>query len=377
MPVDATNALLSWYAVDKRDLPWRYGAGERPDPYRVWLSEVMLQQTGVVAVQRYFAAFTARWPNVEALAAAPDEDVMSAWAGLGYYARARNLIACARTVAGELGGRFPEEEAELRRLPGIGAYTAAAVAAIASGKRAVVVDGNVERVAARLFAVPEPLPGARKRLHALVDGLTPDAGAGDFAQAMMDLGATICTPRSPKCGRCPVARWCAARAEGRPEAYPVKARKVARPEREWTGYWLRRGGDVLLVRRPARGLLGGMLALPVEAPAEGVNWREIGSVSHVFTHFALTMRVLAAEGDAEVAGEWWPVERVAEAGLPTLFAKAAAVAVAEQSSALSDRPSPPSTAPPTTPASLEPPGGSAHDAAHRGPLPLPRAGEGL
>jgi A/G-specific adenine glycosylase len=327
VPVDARNALLAWYAVDKRDLPWRYGTGERPDPYRVWLSEVMLQQTGVVAVQPYFAAFTARWPDVAALAAAPDEEVMRAWAGLGYYARARNLIACARIVAAEHGGRFPEEEAELRRLPGIGAYTAAAVAAIAFGKRAVVVDGNVERVAARLFAIAEPLPGAKARLHAAVDGMTPHEGAGDFAQAMMDLGATICTPRSPACGRCPVAAWCAARVGGRPEAYPVKARKAVRPQREWTGYWLRRNGHVLLVRRPARGLLGGMLALPVEAPV-AAQWREVGQVSHVFTHFALTMRVVAAEGDADMAGEWWPVERIGEAGLPTVFAKAATVALA-------------------------------------------------
>jgi A/G-specific adenine glycosylase len=218
VPVDATNELLAWYAVDKRELPWRYEAGERPDPYRVWLSEVMLQQTTVAAVRAYFAAFTERWPTVEALAAAPEAEVMSAWAGLGYYARARNLIACARTVAGEHEGRFPDEEAELRLLPGIGAYTAAAVAAIAFGKRAVVLDGNVERVAARLFAVAEPLPAAKRRLRALVDGMTPDEGAGDFAQAMMDLGATICTPRSPACGRCPVAAGCAARAEGRPEA---------------------------------------------------------------------------------------------------------------------------------------------------------------
>jgi A/G-specific adenine glycosylase len=188
--------------------------------------------------------------------------------------------------------------------------------------------------------------------------MTPDEGAGDFAQAMMDLGATICTPRSPACGRCPVAAGCAARAEGRPEAYPVKARKAARPEREWTAYWLRRGGDVLLVRRPARGLLGGMLALPVEAPV-AAEWREIGAVSHVFTHFALTMRVVTAEGDADVAGEWWPVERVADAGLPTVFAKAAALAGGDQLMGWRNRPSP------------------SHAAARRGSLPLPLAGEGI
>ena len=327
MPVDATNDLLAWYAVDKRDLPWRYGPGERPDPYRVWLSEIMLQQTTVAAVKPYFAAFIGKWPDVAALAAAPEAEVMRAWAGLGYYARARNLIACARDVADEHGGRFPEQEAELRRLPGIGAYTAAAIAAIAFGKRAVVVDGNVERVTARLFAVGEPMPGAKARLRELADRLTPDAGAGDFAQAMMDLGSTICTPRSPRCGSCPVATWCAARAQGSPEAYPVKAPKSVKPQREWTGYWLRQGGQVLLVRRPPRGLLGGMLALPVEAPVSA-EWREIGAVSHVFTHFSLTMRVLAAESDSQAEGEWWPLERVEQAGLPTLFAKAAALGLA-------------------------------------------------
>jgi A/G-specific adenine glycosylase len=287
---------------------------------------------------------------VEALAAAPDEEVMRAWAGLGYYARARNLIACARKVAEEHGGIFPEQELELRALPGVGAYTAAAIAAIAFGQRAVVVDGNVERVTARLFAVGEPLPGAKARLRELTDRLTPQTGAGDFAQAMMDLGATICTPRSPRCDSCPVAACCAARAEGRPEAYPVKAPRLAKPQREWTGYWLRRNGHVLLVRRPPRGLLGGMLALPVEAPA-AADWREIGAVAHVFTHFSLTMRVLAADvppcapakagalreregrapafaGAQAAEREWWPLEKVNEAGLPTVFAKAAALALA-------------------------------------------------
>ncbi len=327
MAVDPTNALLAWYAVDKRVLPWRYSTGDRPDPYRVWLSEIMLQQTTVAAVKPYFASFTARWPTVAALAAADEADVMRAWAGLGYYARARNLIACARAVVAEHGGVFPRDEAALRALPGIGAYTAAAVAAIAFGRRAVVVDGNVERVVARLFAVGEPLPPAKKRLRELTDTLTPDEQAGDFAQAMMDLGATICTPRAPACGRCPVAGWCAARAEGRPEAYPVKARKQPKPQREWTGYWLRRGDEVLLVRRPGKGLLGGMLALPVEAPAEA-SWRTLGRVTHLFTHFSLTMNVVAAEGESATAGEWWPVERIGEAGLPTVFAKAAALAAA-------------------------------------------------
>src|SRR5689334_17888112 len=265
MPVDAAKALLCWYVVDKRRLPWRAEAGARADPYRVWLSEVMLQQTTVAAVKPYFETFTSRWPSVEALAAAEDGEVMAAWAGLGYYARARNLLACARVVAGEHKGVFPDSEEGLLRLPGIGPYTAAAIAAIAFGKRAVVVDGNVERVIARLHALQAPLPQARPRIRELVDAMTPDEGAGDFAQAMMDLGATICTPRRPACGLCPVRRWCKAYAEGAPERYPVKAPRAARPHRTGTAYWLEHQGQVLLVRRPARGLLGGMLALP-EAP---------------------------------------------------------------------------------------------------------------
>ena len=317
---------MRWYAVDKRRLPWRAEAGEIADPYRVWLSEIMLQQTTVAAVKPYFETFTTRWPSVEALAAADEAEVMRAWAGLGYYARARNLIACAREVVAR-GGAFPADEAALLKLPGIGGYTAAAVAAIAFGKRAVVVDGNVERVVSRLFAVAEPLPGSKPRLRELADTLTPDDGAGDFAQAMMDLGATICTPRSPDCARCPVAQWCAARAEGRPEAYPVKAKKTAKPRREWTAYWLESDGKVLLVRRPGRGLLGGMLALPVEAPAD-CPWEEAGAVEQVFTHFALTMTVLCGEDAAKIDGEWWPVAQIEEAGLPTVFAKAARRALA-------------------------------------------------
>jgi A/G-specific adenine glycosylase len=322
MRVDASRALLCWYAVDKRQLPWRAEAGERPDPYRVWLSEVMLQQTTVAAVRPYFEKFTARWPNAEALAAAEEAEVMAAWAGLGYYARARNLIACAREVARL--GRFPDSEEELRGLPGIGRYTAAAIAAIAFGRRAVVVDANVERVVSRLFAVEEPLPGARERLYALTDTITPTEQAGDFAQAMMDLGSAICTPRSPQCGRCPLAPVCAARASGEPERYPLKAKKPPKPRREGTAWWLEHEGQVLLVRRPANGLLGGMLALPTEAAPAEAEWREAGSVEHVFTHFALTMRLLCAKVPEKPEGVLWPVERLHEAGLPTLFSRLAA-----------------------------------------------------
>jgi A/G-specific adenine glycosylase len=324
MPVDASNALLRWYAVDKRRLPWRAEGEERPDPYRVWLSEVMLQQTTVAAVRPYFEAFTARWPSVAALAAAPEADVMAAWAGLGYYARARNLIACARKVAGELGGVFPDTEAALRALPGIGRYTAAAIAAIAFGRRAVVVDANVERVVSRLFAVEEARPAARERLYALADTITPECDAGDFAQAMMDLGSAICTPRAPDCGRCPLEIMCAARGRGDQERYPIKAARRPKPRRDGIAYWLEHDGHVRLVRRPKSGLLGGMLALPTEdAPAEAA-WEDAGAVEHVFTHFALTMRLLCAESGARDNGIWWPIERIGEAGLPTLFARLAA-----------------------------------------------------
>ena len=324
MSVDASQALLRWFAVDKRRLPWRAERGERPDPYRVWLSEVMLQQTTCAHATPYFEAFTRRWPTVEALAAAPEAAVMAAWAGLGYYARARNLIACARTVIRDFGGLFPDSEEGLRRLPGIGRYTAAAIAAIAFERRAVVVDANVERVVARLFAVTTPLPAAREELYRLAGSLTPEAEAGDFAQAMMDLGATICTPRSPDCGRCPLAFLCAARRTGAPELYPVKAPKAPKPRRQGVAYWLEHDGHVLLVRRPAKGLLGGMLALPTEgAPAEA-EWREAGSVDHVFTHFSLTMRLLCADARQPPDGTWWPIDRLGEAGLPTLFARLAA-----------------------------------------------------
>jgi A/G-specific adenine glycosylase len=327
MTVDATNALLRWYVVDKRRLPWRAEGDEPADPYRVWLSEIMLQQTTVAHARPYFEAFTRRWPNVEALAAAPEAEVMAAWAGLGYYARARNLIACARAVAGAHGGRFPDTEEGLRKLPGLGRYTAAAVAAIAFGRWAVVVDANVERVVSRLFAVETPLPAAREEIYRLAESLTPAQGAGDFAQAMMDLGATICTPRSPDCHRCPLAQGCEARRRGEQGLFPKKVAKAARPRREGTAYWLEHDGRVLLVRRPARGLLGGMLALPTDeiGPPAQAQWREAGSVEHVFTHFALTMRLLCARAEAPAPeAQWWPIDRLEEAGLPTLFARLAA-----------------------------------------------------
>jgi A/G-specific adenine glycosylase len=236
-------------------------------------------------------------------------------------------------VAAEHGGRFPDEEAELRKLPGIGRYTAAAVASIAFGRRAVVVDGNVERVVSRLFAVKEALPGARESLYVLANRLTPETQCGDYAQAMMDLGATICTPRSPRCGLCPFAAMCEARVEGRPELYPVKAPKASKPHKRGVAYWLEHEGHVLLVRRPARGLLGGMLALPTgdwggeeqAAAPVAAEWKEAGEIDHVFTHFALSLRVRCAEAEARSENDiWWPIGDLEQAGLPTVFAKAAA-----------------------------------------------------
>ena len=321
-------ALLDWYDLGTRELPWRVRAG-RADPYAVWLSEVMLQQTTVPHATPYWLAFLRRWPTVSDLAAADDGEVMSAWAGLGYYARARNLLACARAVAGEHGGVFPDTEAGLRALPGVGPYTAAAVAAIAFNRHAHVVDGNVERVVARLFRISTPLPKAKVEMRARAAELTDPGRPGDWAQAMMDLGAMICRPKAPLCDRCPVAVGCAAKAAGDVEAYPVKAAKVARPRRYGAAYVLRRGDELALVRRPPRGLLGGMLGLPttdwgqarVDGPARVpviADWRRVGEIEHVFTHFSLTLEVWTATGD-DLAGAIWMRDL---SGLPSVFLKA-------------------------------------------------------
>ena len=336
--------LLEWYDVHARALPWRSPPGAPPpSPYRVWLSEVMLQQTTVAAVIPYFEKFTARWPDAEALAAAPEAEIMAAWAGLGYYSRARNLVACARAVV-ERGG-FPDTEEGLRALPGLGAYTAAAVAAIAFGRRAVVVDANVERVVARLFAIADPLPSGRTAIRAKAETITPFDRAGDFAQAMMDLGATICTSREPRCllcPLCPLAAKCTGRAQGDPARYPVKPPKKAKPERRGRTFWIERDKAVWLVRRPGKGLLGGMRALPDDgwhARADGSGegplagpWDLGGAVQHGFTHFGLTLDVALYGGHdwaglESTEGEWWPLDRLDQAGLPTLFTKAAGLAL--------------------------------------------------
>ncbi len=312
----------------------------KPDPYRVWLSEIMLQQTTVAAVKPYFDAFLARWPDVAALARAPREEVMKAWAGLGYYARARNLHACAGAVMRDHGGRFPETAAGLKVLPGIGDYTAAAVAAIAFDEPVAVIDGNIERVIARLHAIDTPLPAAKKDIRARQQALTPQARAGDYAQAMMDLGAAICTPKKPACALCPLASECVAHARGEEELHPVKAEKAVRPTRHGAAFVaVRKDGAVLLRRRPDSGLLGGMAEVPgsdwgnrvsdksqtAHAPIEA-DWRRVpGTVVHMFTHFRLELNVYCARVDAmeqAPSGCWWaPAKTLAGEALPSAMKK--------------------------------------------------------
>ncbi|WP_170763429.1 A/G-specific adenine glycosylase [Ruegeria lacuscaerulensis] len=306
---DVSGALLGWYDRHAREMPWRVGPADRaagvvPDPYRVWLSEVMLQQTTVAAVRDYFLRFTTRWPTVGALAAAPDDQVMGEWAGLGYYARARNLLKCARVVANEQSGRFPDTYDALLKLPGIGPYTAAAISAIAFDRPETVLDGNVERVMARLYDIHEPLPGSKTILKEKAATLTPDARPGDYAQAVMDLGATICTPKSPACGICPLRDPCQARLAGTQSDLPRKTPNKPKPTR-YGHIYIAHGdtGALLLERRPDKGLLGGMLGwpgsdwsdTPVETPPFPADWHSLaGKVRHTFTHFHLILRIWTA-----------------------------------------------------------------------------------
>jgi A/G-specific adenine glycosylase len=327
---DETAALLSWYDRHARVMPWRVppGSGARPDPYRIWLSEVMLQQTTVAAVRAYFGRFTARWPTVGDLAAAEDAAVMAEWAGLGYYARARNLLKCARAV--QARGGFPDNYETLLTLPGVGPYTAAAVAAIAFEQPATVVDGNVERVMARLFNIDKPLPASKPDLTALAARLTPQSRPGDYAQAVMDLGATICTPRGPACGICPLRPFCAAFAAGTQTTLPRKSPKPEKPTRNGT-FWLahRPDGQWLTEDRPAKGLLGGMIGFPGKgwdpktghdaAPVQA-NWQDVGVIRHTFTHFHTEVTVLAAVTQAQPDHGMFQV--VNPDSLPTLMRKA-------------------------------------------------------
>jgi A/G-specific adenine glycosylase len=348
------TALLAWYDRHRRMLPWRAPPGERAEPYRVWLSEIMLQQTTVKAVAPYYARFLARWDDVRALAAAPLDDVLKAWAGLGYYARARNLHACARAVVERHGGKFPASEAELRALPGIGDYTAAAIAAIAYDLPATAVDGNVERVIARLYAVTTPLPAAKPEIRRLAGGLTPQRRAGDFAQAMMDLGATICTPKNPACALCPWNENCAAYAQGEAELFPYRTPKREGALRRGAAFVARRADGMVLVRtRPAKGLLGAMTEVPTtdwqhdfdEGKARAgaprftamraqkrIAWRKIaGVVRHVFTHFPLELSVYAADIPARTPApsgtRWVALASLAGEALPSVMRKVVAHAL--------------------------------------------------
>jgi A/G-specific adenine glycosylase len=337
-----TAALLAWYDRHARLMPWRTGpaekaAGIRPDPYRVWLSEVMLQQTTVAAVRKYHERFTTLWPSVADLAAAEDADVMAEWAGLGYYARARNLLKCARAVMADHDGRFPDTHDALIALPGIGPYTAAAIAAIAFDRPETVVDGNVERVMSRLFDVSTPLPAAKPELTAPAARLTPHDRPGDHAQAVMDLGATICTPRNPACGICPLRAPCLARQRGTQDERPVKAAKKPKPQRTGYAYVGRRADGAWLVEtRPDKGLLGGMLGFPGSewgetpepTPPLRAEWRPAGEARHVFTHFALTLTVMVAElppANPE-RGHFLDADRFDPTALPTVMRKVHEVA---------------------------------------------------
>ncbi|WP_157014998.1 A/G-specific adenine glycosylase [Mesorhizobium xinjiangense] len=346
---DIAPALLEWYDAHCRDLPWRtppnaIAAGKRPDPYHVWLSEIMLQQTTVAAVKPYFLTFIERWPDVAALAAAGQDEIMRAWAGLGYYSRARNLHKCARAVTDIHGGRFPDTEAGLKALPGIGDYTAGAIAAIAFNMPAIVVDGNVERVITRLRAIATALPAAKPQIRAFLASILPHDRPGDFAQAMMDLGATICTPKRPACIVCPLRQQCTGLRTGDPALYPLKAARRPKPKRRGAAFVARRAdGAVLLRKRAEKGLLAGMTEVPTtgwSARVDGgrsatdapfaATWKDAGSVAHVFTHFELELTVYLAHLPEQTApaGHWWsqPQDIHSEA-LPTVMKKVIEAAI--------------------------------------------------
>jgi A/G-specific adenine glycosylase len=330
--------LLAWYDVHRRVLPWRAPKGKKADPYRVWLSEIMLQQTTVQAVAGYYRKFLERWPTVRDLAAAPQDQVLAAWAGLGYYARARNLHAAAKMVASEMGGRFPATAAGLRDLPGVGSYTAGAISAIAYDERQAAMDANAERVIARLYAVETPMPKAKADLHRHAMALVP-ARAGDFAQALMDLGSAICTPKRPACPQCPLLEDCAARKRGIQEQLPVKAPKLARPLKRGAAFVATdRKGAVLLVKRPDKGLLASMLEPPLgpwsdsfpsrtavlkQAPFQAAWQKRAGIVRHGFTHFELEVEVYAASLSRRppIKGRWVAQTQLPDVELPTVMRK--------------------------------------------------------
>ena len=341
------DGVLAWYDRHRRILPWRAGPGQTPDPYKVWLSEIMLQQTTVKTVAPYFLRFVQQWPTVQNLAAAPLQDVLKGWAGLGYYARARNLHACAQAVVERHGGKFPAGESELLTLPGIGAYTAAAIAAIVFDRPVVPVDGNIERVVTRLFAIEESLPASKPAIRQLAQTLTPATRAGDFAQALMDLGASICSPQRPACALCPLNEGCEARRRGDPEIFPVKTPKREGKLRRGAAFFALRADGMVLVRaRPTKGLLGGMTEVPTtewsadfgesaaleDAPFADAAWKRLrGKVTHVFTHFPLELSVYAAQVPAKArapkGARWVPLAELSGEALPSLMRKVIAHAL--------------------------------------------------
>ncbi len=341
-----SDNMLEWYDRNRRDLPWRAAPGITPTPYHVWMSEIMLQQTTVATVKAYFEKFLDRWPTVQDMAAVPQEEILKEWAGLGYYARARNLHKCAIVVTEEFGGIFPKTEAALRALPGVGDYTAAAVASIAFGEPAAVVDGNIERIITRVFRIQEQIPKARKIIKEHVAEVTPAKRPGDFAQAMMDLGASHCSPKKPSCLLCPISSLCAAQKHGDMETYPRKAPKKVKPTRRAYSFWLEHDGHVLLQRRPDSGLLGGMPGFysttweersdfPKKEewlqhrPSEDY-WKPFEEIAkHTFTHFHLETRLLKAKAHEKYNvedGFWHPIDQLADIGLPTVFKKIADLA---------------------------------------------------
>ena len=340
--------LLDWYRAGHRRLPWRAQPGQRQDPYAVWLSEIMLQQTTVAAVIPYFLKFMKRWPDFNALACADAADIMAAWAGLGYYSRARNLHACAKQVASAFGGVLPDEESELLKLPGIGPYTAAAIAAIAFGRQAAPVDGNIERVLSRLMAIEEPLPQSKAKIRLVARDLAPKQDAGDFAQAMMDLGAGVCTPKAPACKTCPWNTLCEGRKRGIAAELPRRAARKARPLKRGATFVLLSGdGEVYLERRAGKGLLAGMHGTPVTtfeddwpadieslAPARLSFGRIDAPVTHTFTHFDLELQVYVARtkrfAPKGLEGEWAPLAKLSSFALPTLFRKVLRAAISSQ-----------------------------------------------
>jgi len=341
-PADLADQLLDWYDENARDLPWRSppGCGRVPNPYHIWLSEIMLQQTTVTTVIPYFKKFLLKWPTLEDLAQAELDQILTAWAGLGYYARARALHKCAQHVTNELGGLFPRTEKELQLLPGIGPYTAAAISSIAFGQKAAVMDGNIERVMARMFNVTTPLPKAKAELKKICERMTPPQRAGDYAQAVMDLGADICGPRLLKCaGRCPWEDHCHGNALGTADHLPHRKPKAAKPTRRGYAFWAEYNGHLWLCRRPESGLLGGMMEVPssdwlevadwdaVPMPQIPIiaNWKETpGMVRHSFTHFHLELKIIRLELSEMIAlqeGDWFPFSRIEDLALPTVMMK--------------------------------------------------------